>query len=496
MNQVRSITVVGGGTSGLVAALTIKTINPDLDVQVIESSKIEIVGVGEGTTEHWFDFMDLVGISVFEIIAETDATFKTGVLFQNWDGNNGEYMHCISDTLNVPINEVHGTYAKMIADKVPPASREFLGPAAECVHYPPWSHCVYQYHFNTFKLNKLLRKHAKLRNIDIIDDEISHPEFDERGNVSKLVSKTNKTYTSDIYIDGTGFKRLLIGQMGAKWHSVGKNLPVNASLAFPTALEDNEVLPSYTLCKAMDYGWMWRSPTQQRYGNGYVYNKDFITDDDALAEAQKHFKQPLQVAKNIKFDPGHLDKFWINNCIALGLSAGFVEPLEASNIATTINQSFHIARTIKQWHSNPSYVEKCFNDIFLKANQRTVDYIQLHYFTQRRDTKFWEHCANLELTEFNKETLDIFKDSLPRRAYFTEPYLIYRELNWLLVMNGNGLIRPEKAKQAFESLTSSQQNYILSVINNANNYANNNKGYTHADAIADIINHSGVNVGY
>ena len=159
-----------------------------------------------------------------------------------------------------------------------------------------------------------------------------------------------KKYQSDFYIDCTGFKKLLISKLGAKWVSYKKYLPMNEAIAFAT--KDTKEYPPYTLANAMKAGWMWRIPTQGRWGNGYVFNNKYINAKEAQKECEKYLGHSIKVAKNIKFEAGVLDKVWIGNCVAIGLSSSFIEPLEASSIGISIQQSFLLMHLITNYYKN------------------------------------------------------------------------------------------------------------------------------------------------
>jgi tryptophan halogenase len=234
---------------------------------------------------------------------------------------------------------------------------------------------------------------------------------------------------------------VISSKQGAKWVSYKKYLPMNHALAFPT--DDVSDLKPYTLSRALSSGWNWRISTQSRYGNGYVFCDEFIDSTKAHEEIQSFYTEEVKVAKDIKFEAGRVDKFWINNCISVGLSASFVEPLEASSIGNSILQAFGIAKMLPLWELDRKYAEKYNND-FTKCFDNIVDFVQLHYMTKRNDTLFWRTLPEMMTkTDFIKEHLDVFKKTLPNQSLFMGEYNMFQSPNWAQVMNGLGLLDTE-----------------------------------------------------
>lgn len=439
--QTKKLAILGGGTSGLVCALIIKQMYPQLEIELIESSSIGIIGVGEGSTEHWRTFIESVGIRVPDLFNETDCTYKTGIKFTNWNGDGKAYYHNVLNEFaqTNPIGIPH-CYAKMIAMDYNPEdmiSRNYR----ESVHYDPIDTSVNQFHFNTFKLNDFLHKVCAERGIKLFDADIEDVILDEQGFVTKLVATDKREFNADFFVDCTGFKRVISGKLGVKWKSMQEYLPMNAALAFPTG--NREDIPSYTESTAHDAGWSWRIPTQDRFGNGYVYCDKFISEAQAEEEISKFYKEThgedITIAKRIKFDAGYVDKFWVKNCVSIGLSGSFVEPLEASSIGTSIQQSFGLATLIGNFERGDETTANKYNKMFDKVLSNIVDYIQLHYFTKRTDTEFWRSCKDIPLTDFNKEYFEYFKKRVPSRNFFLEPYLLFKESSWIMTMHGLGL---------------------------------------------------------
>jgi len=469
-NNVKKVAVVGGGTAGFVAALILKRTYPTLTVDVIRSKKIGTIGVGEGSTEHWSVFMDYVGIQTAELINECDSTFKTGIMFEDWATKpylQSVHDPFVADQLGVPI-----AYAKLIGENVDP--RDLTGdylwdnmtPFNKFMEERPNDTGVSQYHFNTKKLNDFLTRKAEEMGCTVVDDEITDVVISEWNKIESISSEKEK-YEYDFYVDCTGFAKLLIGQLGAQWQSYSKYLKMKEAIVFPTPEEDE--IPLWTLAKAMNAGWLFRIPVQGRKGNGYIFDSDFITAEEAQREAESYLGHGVEVAKNIKFDPGALDRPWISNVCAIGLSASFVEPLEASSIGTSINQSFLLAQRIVNY--NQESIDR-YNAEVGAIMDNIRDFIALHYITDRRDTPFWQEVATTPLPESLEKNLRMWKTRMPTTDDMTSytRKVLFNEYNYAIVMHGLGLFDNAKILQQYEMMPEGAKQHVESSIQHKLNF--------------------------
>lgn len=446
MNEIKSLAIVGGGTAGLITALILRQ-KLDIAISVIHSSSIGIIGVGEGSTEHFKDFMEYVGINQIDIIKKCDATYKGGIMFENWSKKT--YLHNVGEPWNCRNAQYPFIYAHQIAHHNTQLTSELTwkNKINSWFLHNTDSMPFNQFHFNTHKLNDYLIDLAKSKGIKIIDDEISNVELDEQGNACRLIGQKGQ-YSHDFYIDATGFKRLIIGKMGAKWKSYGQYLKMKSAIVFPTEDEPNYNL--WTLARAMDSGWLFRIPVWGRYGNGYIFDSDYTTADDAKKEVDLYFNRDIEIKKQFNFDPGCLDKVWIKNCVAVGLSGSFVEPLEATSIGTTIQQSFILMQKLINYNDKViDDYNKSFNDIM----ENIRDFIVLHYITEKDNSLFWKNIQNLEIPDTLKDRLEVWKYKFPIDEDFNNlsDYILFKANNFALVMDGLNLFDRESIKKEFYS---------------------------------------------
>lgn len=467
--MIKSLGVLGAGNAGLISALMLRACFSDLPISIIKSDKIGAIGVGEGSNEHWQHFSKITNISVNDIIINAGATFKHGIKFVNWKNGNDIYYHSLPEWF-VSQDSYTGlpfTLMNFVSNNVNPEKMVF-DLAVEGKIAGPLGAGVGQFHLDTFKLNAFLEKLCLERNITIIEDTVSSVKLTESGFVDTLVGERQQ-YQFDFYIDTTGFQRVIHKELGSTWQSYQKHLPTNSAIAFPSPLDGK--LSTFTTATARKHGWSWQAPVQERYGNGYVFNNNFTNIDTVLDELQIEYKDTIKIAKVIDFTPGKVDKFWIKNCVAVGLAGSFIEPLEASSIGATIEQIRCLASSIGCWSKEDQFIEKKYNKTFDRVYENILDFVQLHYLGQRTDTEFWRWCKNdMILTDFNQQTIDYFKNNFVSWNFFHENnHELFDELDWIQVMHGLGMFNISKIKekylnsfQAWQPVTEAELNRIPS----------------------------------
>lgn len=445
-----NIVVLGAGTAGLIASLIIREKYPNDNITIVKSGEIGIVGVGEGSTEHWAEFMSFVGLDRVELIHETKATVKIGILFKDWNIGS-EYVHSIGpfNLSGIGRPDIFNHLHLNGKGKFP------LSPGFEHIFYKNYVpitenfNVSNQFHFDTFKLNEYLTKVCSQRGITFIDATVDDIIQDTTGDVTSLVTSTGQI-PGDLFIDCSGFRRVISGKLGTKWESKSKYLPMNRAIAFPTGFDTPGEIEPYTTSTALSSGWSWKIPTQERYGNGYVFNDEYISTDEALNEISQSLNVEVEkYARDIKFDGGKVDKFWNKNVVCVGLASSFAEPLEAQSIGFTIIQSMTLISYLDSWKYNKKISEK-YNEDMDTVFDNIVDYLQLHYITDRKDTKFWRERP-FEYTDFLKDNLFQFTQGIIDPGLFKHSRLMFNIANFYQVLAGNNLINKNSLTKLFES---------------------------------------------
>lgn len=449
------ITIVGGGTAGLISALVLK-IRLNCDVRLLVPSDIGIIGVGEGSTEHWSQFVNFIGDTLTNSLVKTKGTIKSGIYFNGWTPSRGDYIHSLPNDYLQPLGMTPITFLKFWSEDW--SNEQFIGTDLKHnmitdlfdtrggkIETGGWN----QFHFNTFELNNYLTEHATRRGIEIIDDKVLEVKQDQNG-ISECIGEKGN-YKSDIWVDCTGFKKALISQLGAKWESYEKYLPLKEAIAFPT--EELDYYPMHTEAKAMNAGWKWQIPTYGRFGNGYIFDTDYITKEQAHQEVNELFGREIEIAKHIKFNPGKLDKVCIKNCVAVGLSANFLEPLEATSIGTSINQAFalmHIIIDGRISERDAKKYNKTVDDIMINSR----DFVALHYINDNRSSEFWRNCANLPRPDSLINYLDIWKERPLDELDVDDSraFTLFKEHNFNYIAYSHGLLTSSVCKKYIDSI--------------------------------------------
>lgn len=440
----KNVVVVGGGTAGWLSALFLKKILPEeCNITVIASEEIGILGAGEGSVPALVGFLSNLDINANELVLHCGGTIKGGIKFANWLNDETAFNHTfryihsqdhfrelsfdevsiISNKLNL-IDFKYSSYD--ISDLLIDTNKISLSDKFRSSE-GKYNLFNFSFHFDANRLAEFLKSIALERGIVYHDDFVENVQLNENGFITNIVCK-KATYNCDLVIDCTGFKRLIVGKLyNADWVDVSKRLPVNK--AIPFFLPPDKQLESCTTATAMNFGWSWKIPLQHRSGCGYVYSSNFCDQSTATDELIKRFGN-VDIPRSFSFDSGYFKNPWIKNCIALGLSGGFLEPLEATSIWTTIHTLTYIREEIDFiFENNQSSIDNV-NRKTANMYESNIDFIQFHYFSKRNDTEFWRYMNN---DSPQSERLKYFIEILKHRPLNSEELngTYYHPDSWL-----------------------------------------------------------------
>ncbi len=436
---ISDIVIVGGGTAGWLTASVLAAhfdTTSGYSVKLVESPNIKTIGVGEGTWPTMAATLRRIGISEAQFIAECDASFKQGSRFINWSKGQGEsYYHPFS--LPIGYNDInivdHWLDAKsdvpfdaFVSTQVGVCDRHL---APKQANTPEYANVVnYGYHLDAGKFAALLQKHATTHlGVDHILSDVERVQLDEQGNISSISTSDKQTITGDLFIDCTGFRSLLLGQhLEIPFESYQNTLFNDRAIAFQVPHANEMVdINSTTHATAHANGWIWDIGLPTRRGVGIVYSSAYGDESQAYATIESYLKQHMPHAdlaelraNKINIDPGHRQTFWKGNCLAIGLSAGFIDPLEATAMVLIEFSAKFLTNNLPATVTDmPSLAQK-FNQRMHLHWSNIIDFIKLHYvLSQRTDSNYWlNHRHESTIPASLKDALAIWKHRAPWHA--------------------------------------------------------------------------------
>lgn len=451
-NSVKSIVIVGGGTSGwmVAAALSKHFQHHNIHITLVESSQIGTIGVGEATIPTLRRFYTKLGFTDLEVINATNATCKLGIEFKDWYKVGSSFVHPFGlygqGTKDVPFHHYWlkqeqlgnqtdiGEYSLGVQLA---KENKFAFPAEK----PESQLEIFDWalHFDAALFANLMQEYAVKNGITHVDGKISTVAIDKNiGNITSLTLENGQQISGDLFIDCSGFKALLIEEtLKTGYEDWSQWLVCDKAIAIQTEATDTPIIR--TISQAQKAGWRWEIPLQHRTGNGHVYSSQFINDDEALDLLLQQIKgKTLNEPRAFSFTPGRRKKAWHKNCVAVGLSSGFIEPLESTSIALVETAIDKIILSFPTEPSKPvEYNQKTvdkFNDVTRMEYERIRDFIILHYkANQRDDSPMWQYCRDMELPKELAHKMHLFKTKGEIIRY---PWEIFGSDSWLAIFTG------------------------------------------------------------
>jgi tryptophan halogenase len=450
IQQFKEIVIVGGGSAGWMTAAALSSLlGPEsVAITLVESEQIGTIGVGEATIPDIINFNRLLGIDEDEFMKATQATFKLGIEFVGWGRKDSVYIHPFGSH-GVDMNGIDfhhywlhsraGGNARPIDDyslcavaanhdrfALPDPNPQRIG-----------SHIRYAYHFDATLYARYLRTYAEARGVRRLEGKVDKVlQSPESGYVTGLQLDNGQLVPGELFFDCTGFHALLMEKtFGIGYRDWSHWLPCDSALA--VACAHAGPLHPYTRSTARPAGWQWRIPTQRRTGNGHIYSREFMSDDEAAAILVSHLDGEMAGSpRQIRFKAGHRDTFWHKNCIAIGLSAGFLEPLESTSLYL-IQEGVSRFVALFPDASIPDVVRDEYNRHMRTEFEQVRDFIVLHYCaTERDDTPFWDYCRNMSIPDSLRHKIALFEAA--GRAFRHEDELFSRA-SWIAVFLGQGI---------------------------------------------------------
>lgn len=448
---VRDIVVVGGGTAGwMAAAAFVHVLGDAVRVHLVESDLIGTVGVGEATVPHIKAFNNLLQIDERDFVRSTQGTFKLGIQFVDWLREGESYIHGFGTEIGRKLGLLgfhhywtkarqHGRAGEIgdyTLNTLAAIRGRFMVSATDVPASSPLSNIAYAYHFDAGLYARYLRGHAEKRGARRTEGVVQDVELDpESGFVTGVRLQSGDVVRGDLFIDCSGFRGLLIEDaLHTGYEDFSHWLPCDRALAVPCT---NVGPPTpYTRSTARTAGWQWRIPLQHRTGNGYVYCSRYISDDEAAASLLANLDgEALADPRPLRFTTGRRKACWNRNVVALGLSSGFMEPLESTSIHLIQSGISKLLEMFPREGFNPVLAEK-YNARLAFEFDRIRDFLLLHYVANARDEPFWRDCRDIPLTDGLREKIDLFRDS---GQFYREGEEMFGDVSWIEVMLGQGI---------------------------------------------------------
>ncbi|SES65870.1 tryptophan halogenase family protein [Thalassotalea agarivorans] len=471
VNSINRIVIMGGGTAGWMTAAALSKLLPKTHytVTLVESEQIGTVGVGEATLPHLRFFNQRLGIDEKAFMRATNATFKLGIEFSHWAQIGDAYIHPFGD-----YGEGHNGVdfyqywlAEGIADihdldnfSLPVAlcnAKKFAFPSDDLSNIS--STYSYAYHIDAGLYATFLRQFSEQHGARRIEGKVVDVKRRAlSGNIESLILENGAVIEGDLFIDCSGFSSILLQKvLGVAFEDWSEFLPCNRAVAVATKAVDSNVLP-YTKAMARDAGWQWNIPLQNRQGNGYVYCDKFISETQAIDTLQQHLNgEQINDINSLSFTAGKTKCAWKNNVVAVGLSSGFLEPLESTSIYLIQSSIMKLIEFLPQ-SQNINQCRTEFNRFMGMEMDRIRDFLILHYCaTEREDSEFWRYVKHMQLPDSLGQKMAMYKSTGYIEKY---QYGLFLTPSWQAVYHGQR-VRPNQIDTRTTQLSDADRKALL-----------------------------------
>ncbi|WUR13269.1 tryptophan halogenase family protein [[Empedobacter] haloabium] len=461
---IRKVVIAGGGTAGwMVAAGLSKSLGKLLDIKLIESDEIGTVGVGEATIPTLMNFHHLLEIDEREFMAETMATFKLGISFENWRNVGEDYIHSFgttgTDHWTAGFQHFwHKGRERGLAGDYGDYCLELKASLHNRFAHLPKNGMNYAYHMDAGRYAKFLRRFSERYGVQRVEGKIAEVRKDLIcGDIRALRLDSGVELEGDLFIDCTGFRALLIGETMGVGYEDWSHWLFNDSAAALQTKSVGDAIP-LTRSIARESGWQWRIPLQHRVGNGIVYSSRYTDDDTAIRTLQANVEgEPLMTPRIIRFKPGQRQQTWKGNCVAIGLASGFLEPIESTSIHLIQRGIIRLMQMFPTDGISQADVDE-YNKQAETEIHHIRDFIILHYHvTNRRDTPYWRDAASMPVPASLRHRIDLFRET---GRVFRIPNELFAENSWIQVMLGQG-IHPRQHHQTADLMGDDELAHFL-----------------------------------
>ncbi|MDN3640413.1 tryptophan 7-halogenase [Simiduia curdlanivorans] len=488
--KLKQILIVGGGAAGWLTAAILaaehgEAVGGSCVITLVESPDAPTLGVGEGTWPSMRDTLRRVGLSEKRLFAECDASFKQGSLFNGWATG------AVDDRYYHPFTLPHGYFEQDLARYCTDqpfaygvSAQPILCDAARApkqLATPEYAAVVnYGYHFDAGKFGALLRDHCT-RGLGVVYKQlhVTETKASARGDLASLQTRQGEELAADFFIDCSGSQSLLLAKhYQIPWRCQRDVLFNDCALATQVPYQQaDESIASVTRASAHNNGWMWDIGLPTRRGLGFVFARNFISEDEAQVEFERYLSTQVADVKSLtvrtlKFDPGYRETFWVNNCVAVGMAAGFIEPLEASALAMVEQSAALIRDLLPVQRANMTGAACQYNARTLQQWQQVIEFLKLHYLVSRRDSPYWQaHRQATSLPESLADLLRRWQHRPPNQADFALAKPLFPAASYRYVLQGAGFgcdysrsPRPDanrqRAQQLLSEVTMQSQKYL------------------------------------